>query len=82
LPPGCGGNQQLSASKISANLAALLGLTYVSTHLRRCLARSVKPADSRILFKRGMNWSFPSLRDEVVRPLDLSIMAPASCDHD
>ena len=48
----------------------------------RCLARAIKPKNSRLLFKRGMNWPFSDLQDEVPRTLDPSVMAPAPCDHE
>ncbi|OGP77934.1 MAG: hypothetical protein A2V86_15960 [Deltaproteobacteria bacterium RBG_16_49_23] len=48
----------------------------------RCLARTVKSPGAQIPFRRGMNWKFPSLRDEIPRSMDLSIMTPAPCDHD
>jgi len=48
----------------------------------RCLARAIKPPNSRLLFKRGMTWPFSDLQDEVPRTLDPSVMAPAPCDHE
>jgi SAM-dependent methyltransferase len=43
----------------------------------RCLARAVRPANPRVPFKRGMNWHFESLKDDVGRPTDHRLMAPA-----
>ena len=43
----------------------------------RCLARAVRPAEPRVPFKRGMNWRFESLKDDVRRPTDHLLMAPA-----
>jgi SAM-dependent methyltransferase len=48
----------------------------------RCLARTVKKPGAQIPFRRGINWKFSSLRDEIPRSMDLSIMTPAPCDHD
>lgn len=47
----------------------------------RALARAVKPAGATVPFKRGLQWDFPDLRDEVPRGLDPSVMAPAPCRH-
>ena len=49
---------------------------------RRCLARAVKKAEGQILFKRGLNWPFPDLRDEQPRTLDPAVMTPLPCQHD
>ena len=42
----------------------------------RCVARAVR-AEGDILYRRGLNASFPSLRDGQLRSLDPRIMAPA-----
>jgi hypothetical protein len=42
----------------------------------RCLARAVR-ADSGLRYRRGLNWSFPDLRDSQQRSLDPRTMAPA-----
>jgi SAM-dependent methyltransferase len=43
----------------------------------RCLARAVRPADPKVPYKRGMNWRFESLRDDLHRPTDYRVMSPA-----
>lgn len=48
----------------------------------RCLARAEKKRETKIMFKRGMNWPFLNLHDEAPRSLDPTIMSPAPCDHD
>lgn len=49
---------------------------------QRCLARAIKPAAAQIIFKRGLNWSFPDLRDEQPRTLDAAVMTAIPCQHD
>lgn len=66
------------------DMCELAGLS--STQVRfykpgRCIARSVKPSDARVPFKRGMNLQFADLRDEYERTRESGVLAPAPCRH-
>lgn len=49
---------------------------------QRCLARAFKKEDAQLAFKRGLNWSFPDLRDERERTLYHAGMTEVPCQHD
>lgn len=47
----------------------------------RCLVRVTRSDDDRPPFRRGINWPFSDIRDDLPRPTRGSVLAPAPCDH-